>query len=216
MRDPQESDADWLRSFEMDHSRLVVRLLEGPLATTPHEVWEATIELPHSDSYAFSTLGRLTEALRAERLGTADFSIQERRTYTSWGASGAGQSILLDVASWIVSASAVGVLGATVYDVLKSTVLSVVREGRARLPTRPVDREEAQSRARWHLISHFDLEVDEDRQRSSLELVGEWHLSDGSWVLHFVDGGIRYEVELVGEGGLATVGRIGWSKAMTD
>src|SRR5207244_1908644 len=101
--------------------------------------------------------------------------IDIRRSYTSWGASGATQSVILHVVEGVLTAAT----GASLKEMIQK-LRSRAADGRpAGVVARPLAREEAEYRARWQLAEAFDV-GDPDR----LVLTGEGR-ADAKWSFEF-------------------------------
>jgi hypothetical protein len=214
-----DDPADWFSDWELNSAGIEVRLIEDAMASVTHEVWFADLpgELEATDRLDFDTAGQLVESIRSqdEQRFAPPFMLDFRWGYTSWGADGAAQTLVLQVAAAALGIGAHAVVGNAVYDTLKATVLRLARrwQDRADWEPEPLTSEEAASRARWHVIRHFDLETDpETFDRPSLAVVGQEERVDGSRVVRLKDGDRRYEVELLDEAGLVVIGRIGWQE----
>jgi len=161
------------------------------------------------------TAGELIEAVRAEdeHRVAPNFAVDFRRSYTSWGADGAAQT-LVRARSTSSGIGATAVVGNAAYDALKAAVLRIAKSWREQSGDvrEPLGHEEAVQRARWHVIRRFELKTDDETsERPTLVVAGEQQRADGSWLVRFRDEERRSEVELVDEAGLVLIGRIGWT-----
>lgn len=203
----------WLKNWVIDQAELEVRLLDGVEPDSVSEIWSVDlIDIEPSERFDFDTLGHLADSLMGDQ-GTVPFVATEKRVYHVWGADAATQQFILEVAGWAMNHAAAGVLGATVYEVLKTAVHRLADEARIRADwvPNPLTLQEAVERGRWHLINRFKLDEGPDRD-GGLTLIGEEERSDGSRVVRFLREGVRYEVDFVDEAGLVTIGRVGWTQ----
>lgn len=201
--------AGWLAAWEVDDLSITVEVVDHPgSGEPPQEVWEATvISVQQSDGIDYETMGALIAALTMGDGSSANHTVDYRRGFTEWGASGAGQSIILKVSDMILA----GVTGAVAYDALRAAVRRLVDAGRSRSDwaPEPLTVEEAVARAEAHLGWKYGLH-DDDYQFTG-ELVGQEERSDGSQVVRFRHGDRRYEVEFVEERGLVAIARTRWT-----
>jgi hypothetical protein len=208
---------EWFRHWEIPDYSVVVRLIDHPSdSEAPHEVWTADLlEVEDVEHFDFNAMQRIGDALLSEEHGTAPFVISQNRTYSNWGADASTQQLVVEIAADIAGLAAAGVVGNSVYDVLKSVIKALATEARDRSDwsPSPVEEGEAVFRARWHVIRQFGLQADEDgADRTALETVGVEMRSDGSWLVRLRDheDDRRLEVELLNEDGLVIVGKVGW------
>ena len=201
--------AEWLAEWAVDDLSITVEVVEHPGSTErPKEVWEATvISVPQSDRIDYETMGALTGALMMGNGVPANHTVDYRRGYIDWGASGAGQSVILRVSDMILA----GVTGAVAYDALKAAMRLLADSGRDRADwdPEPLTADEAVARAEGHLGSKYGLY--DDSYQFTGEFVGQEEQSDGTRIVRFRHGGRRYEVEFVDERGLVAIARTSWS-----
>jgi len=202
-----DSESSHFREWEIDDTEVSVRVIGDNYE--PIAVWHARIDSPpDKDNYSYRLMGTLAAALERDE-GLDGFSISERRSYSEWGASGAGHFIGLDVAQWLLASAAAGVVGATVDRVLQATLAGLVRASRTSEELHPLDEVEAVERARWAV----DAELRESNGESSeLEVAGVSRRLDGGWIIRLQGDGRHYEVELVEAEGLVTISRTGWTR----
>lgn len=201
-----DSESFYFRDWEINETEVSVRVIGDDYE--PIAVWHARIDSPPDrDTYSYRLMGTLVAALEREQ-GLDGFSVSERRSYSEWGASGAGHFIGLDVAQWLLASAAAGVVGATVDRVLRETLAGLVRASRTPEELRPLDEIEAVERARWAV----DAELRKPSEESpELEVAGVSRRVDGGWTIRLLGDGRRYEVELVETEGLVTISRTGWT-----
>lgn len=201
--------ARWLAEWAVDDLSIRVEVVDHPDSRdSPQEVWQATvIAVPQSDGIDYETMGALAGALIMGDGSLANHTVDYRRGFTEWGASAAGQSIILQVSDMIIA----GVTGAVAYDALKAAVRRLVDAGRSRSDwdPEPLTADEAIARAEGHLGGGYGLY--DDDYRFTGELVGSEERSDGSRVVRFRHGDQCYEVEFVDDRGLVAIARTRWT-----
>lgn len=207
----------WFRDWEINSAVIEVRITEN-LMTEAREIWTADLAFdPDEQRLDFDTAGELFEAVMGdgEHTFTPNFTADFRRSYTSWGADGAAETLVIQVAAAALGIGEHAVVGNATYDALKAALVSLAARWQERSGEHrePLGREEAVQRARWHVIHRFELDIDEESfDRPSLVLAGEEEHADGSRLVRLRDGDRLYEVELLDDAGLVVIGRIGWSE----
>lgn len=166
-----------------DELRLYVRV-GRPGVDPPEEVerrWLLTV--PEFQGDRDEPALALLNAVRAHDGTMLPHNLRDTRNYYSWGASGAGQDLLLHVSNLALDVS------------LTLALQGLLRRVRARQDQeqdKPVDRSEAEQRAQWHVTTAYELDVQAD-----LELVGEELTVDPPvWTIQLRDSDSAYEVEL--------------------
>lgn len=211
--------SDWFREWEMNSAAIEVRIIEDLISSEPREIWSADLAFdPEQHHLDFDTAGELIEAVRAddEHRVAPNFTADFRRSFTSWGADGAMETLVLQFGAATFGIGATAVLGNATYDALKAALVSLAARWRERSGEmrEPLGRSEAVQRARWHVIHRFELDTDEETfDCPSLVLAGEEERADGSRLVRLRDGDRLYEVELLDDAGLVMIGRIGWTDA---
>lgn len=136
----------------------------------------------------------LLNAIRSDDGRMGVHTLRDSRRYYSWGASGAGHELLLHIANLALDVSITLAL---------QGLLRRVRPRQNFEEHKPVDRSEAEQRARWHVTTAYELDV-----QAELDLVGEELTVDPPvWKIQLRDSGFAYEVELEACG-MATFTRI--------
>jgi hypothetical protein len=130
------------------------------------------------------------------------YVLDVKKTHFSWGADGAGASIVLAVANAAVN----GVIGAATWSALVAAFRSLNQLSSYDTDV-PFERDEAIARARWRIQAAYDGANADD-----LRLTGETHdIEHERWTLEFVTPGeprTRYTVELGVIEGLPATTRI--------
>lgn len=131
----------------------------------------------------------------------SDFLLDEEHHYTEWGASGATHSLILTLGEM----AAEGVVGELVWEALRRLGRRASDAAAAPGPNRPLERDEAIERARWHVAAAFKSA---EQEPDALQLVGETMYEDGSWVVELQEDEVNYEVRLEEREGLVGPSRI--------
>lgn len=132
---------------------------------------------------------RLLEAAGTSCCGTGvPFTLDSKRSVTSWGADGAAEQVILRIAEW----SAAGVIGSAAYaavtDLLRRFGSDTAWDDQS---LEPLEREEAYGLAEWGITRKYELPdpvsytedekgVVQEVRDTSLELVEESY-ADGAW-----------------------------------
>lgn len=149
-----------------DHLKVEIRAVPDQMSP-PSEVWRVVIDDPNLDRDDVATA--LLDA-RDEAVSGDGFYLDEKRSYTSWGADAAVAEAILTVAEWAVEAG-VGTIAVTAF----GKIWRRVRERSENVtPDVPLERQEAEARVRWTLSETYEVDPD------SLRLVAESHESEGN------------------------------------
>jgi len=147
----------------------------------PSEVWRVVIHDPSLDRDAFATA--LLDA-RDEGAPGDGFYLDEKRSYTSWGADGSMAEVILTVAEW-AAAGGVGTIAANAFGKIWAQVRQAADED---MPASPVTRGEADARVRWTLHATYGVETE------ALRLVAESEDRDQhSWHFEYEHDGQSFE-----------------------
>lgn len=147
----------------------------------PSEAWRVVIYDPRLDRDDVATA--LLDA-REEAVTGDGFYLDEKRSYTSWGADAAAAVAILTVAEWAVEAG-VGAIAVNAF----GRIWRRVREtSHVDTPDAPLERQEAEARVRWTLSETYEVEAD------ALRLVSEAHERDGNcWRFSYEHDGMTFE-----------------------
>ena len=176
-----------------DDLTVTIRLLEGGAGGSYNELWVIDFGAGTLDD-ARLPFRELVDALNEKPEERPPFYLESRETHMSWGASGASEAIALGIAANMLTAPCEAALRAAFHRIAAAIT-------RSPFEPPPVTAEEAEHRARWFAISHFEL----DCQPADLDLrAATDHLDHDAWAYTFGHAGTLYDVELVEHVGLAT------------
>ncbi len=175
----------------LDDWSLVVETV--PYLTEPAtEAWE--VSMPGTTWSQREVLEEIRSFVEAEPILGLPFSLESKRTVTSWGADGAAETIVLTLAEWTAAGLTVEAGLAAVRALLQRVAASAPEED---FSPGPLDRDEALMRAEWFLARRFFPEALGDGPGVDLRLQAEEHRSDGSWVFEWLaPNGGRYSAEI--------------------
>lgn len=191
----------WLRDH-VDDVVVRVETIEGP-RSGPLEILEIRLpgETAPSHAQIVSELERLIDTDDSPLLGHP-YLLRMQRDVISWGASGAVEQIVLQLADW----AAEGAVARAGWEAVRATtgrIISMVRSNTELLPQQPLDREEALARADWAVRERFGLppaldwlEDGTEVIDESLCLTGEEHASVGEFQFTWEHNGVGYEARV--------------------
>jgi hypothetical protein len=187
--------------------RITVRVIPDLLGREPIEVWTADLGESEGGVLALEIQAELDGAL----LGADAYELSSTRKYVEWGASAINVDVLLTLAEWVLA----GVAGNATYDVLRRAIRgfanrSLDHESGLR---EPMTAEQAAHLGRWKLRYAFAMS---DEDADNLVVVGEDRRHDGSRVIRYELGDLRFEAEMVEEDGLVWIARVGWQQREDD
>lgn len=191
----------WLRDH-VDEVVVRVETIEGPLSE-PLEILEIHVpgETAPSHAQIVSELERLIDTDNSP-LWRHPYLLRMQRDVTSWGASGAVEQIVLQLADW----AAEGAVARAGWEAVRATigrVTAMTRSNTELIPQQPLNRDEALARADWAVRVRFRLPpalhwLEDGREviDESLRLTGEEHASVGEFQFTWEHNGVGYEARV--------------------
>jgi hypothetical protein len=181
-----------------DQVELAIRYAPGP-GDPPIEVWVYHFSPPPDERADWPTAD--LRHLLLEKQITHLFD--DRRRYTSWGASGAVHLVTI-TAQWAVS----GVVGTAASKTLAAGVRVILERLASSNSTShnvPLERDHAITRAQWQLAAQFDIPNPEQTLSPVSE---EYSPESDTWTFVFAGGGSDYHADVHQDHGLMLVLRL--------